>query len=286
MPGIQTVQKKSLSRTVWFISVFLIVSANLLWVEGMASSNNCHIKQYIAHIQKVYPHPKTFFTQGLVFESGILFESIGQYGKSAVLKYGLDTPIKTSVRKMAPHHFGEGLAIVGENLVQLTYRAGTGIVYDKNTLTPVTTFKYRGEGWGLAFNGFELLMSDGTNVIKFLDPNNFEILRRIKVSRCGKALRNINELEYIDKYLYANIWRSNTIVIINPVNGVVEAEIDISQIVGRYKNDRSVDVLNGIAWDSMGRRLFITGKFWPHLYQIELHKKNSEYRSINDNKSS
>ncbi len=234
---------------------------------------DCDIQQYSAKIIHTYPHSRSSFTQGLVYQSGLLYESIGLYRKSAILSYSLDKPVKERKRKMLPRYFGEGLTIVNENLVQLTYRSKTGFVYDKKTLKVIDTFNYPGEGWGLTYDGVRLIVSDGTDTIKYLNAENYRVVDKGKVKRCGKPVKYINELEYVENYVYANIWRSNKIIIFSPLNGIVVGEVNLDSIAKRYQDDATVDVLNGIAWDNKQKRLFVTGKHWPHLYQIKLEPK-------------
>jgi glutaminyl-peptide cyclotransferase len=232
--------------------------------------NHCNIKKYFPEIVAVYPHQRDFFTQGLIYESGIIYESTGLYGKSAVVRYGLDSPVRTKANKLPSQYFGEGLALTGSELVQISYKKGVGFIYDKNTLELIDTFQYRGEGWGLAYDGVNLIMSDGSHVLRYLSKDGKRDVRKLEVTRCDKPLRDLNELEYIEDKIFANIWQSGLIAVINPENGVVTAEIDAQNIVDRYASDPAVDVLNGIAWDGDQKRLFVTGKLWPHIYEIRL----------------
>lgn len=235
-----------------------------------ANKDICNIDKFGVKIAATYPHLKENFTQGLAYESGILYESTGLFGRSTVQTYSFDSPVKPQRNSLAPGYFGEGLAIAGDNIVQLTYRSGIAFVYDKSTLKSVGSFSYKGEGWGLTYNGKELVMSDGSHVLRFYDPEKFVLLRNLQVTRCGRPVGMLNELEYIEGRIYANVWQTDDIVMIDPHSGAIVGEIDLSSIAVRYKDDSSIDVLNGIAWDADNKRLFVTGKFWPHLYQVEL----------------
>ena len=243
------------------------------------SAQNCIVEHYTAKIIAKYPHLKSSFTQGLVYDSGFIYESTGLYGQSTLQVYSLDMPVKLRKESLPRRYFAEGLALVGDRLFQLTYQSGTAFVYDRKTLEPVKRFMYQGEGWGLAFDDESLIMSDGSDTLKFLDPETFIITRRLKVSRCGEPLYRLNELEYVSGKIYANIWQTNSIAIIDPENGKVTGEIDLAAVASRYRDDASVDVLNGIAWDVANKRLFVTGKLWPDMYHIELQKDEAHQRN-------
>ena len=262
------------------LASFIVSFPLLLPVVAVCSpagnkDEKCNIDRFDAEIVAVYPHEAVNFSQGLAYESGILYESTGIYGRSTVQYYGLDVPVKKKSVALPTQYFGEGLTIVDNRIVQLTFREGTAFVYDKSTLAPVGRFKYEGEGWGLAYNGKELIMSDGSSTLRFYDPVQFRLLRKLNVKRCGMALPMLNELEYIDGELYANVWQTNMIVSIDLQSGSVVGETDLSSIAGRYHGNPAIDVLNGIAWDAEHRRLFVTGKFWPHIYQVKLIKRVS-----------
>ncbi|MBN1379435.1 MAG: glutaminyl-peptide cyclotransferase [Gammaproteobacteria bacterium] len=264
-----------MQRTFLINFVVLVIGVSFAAYADIAKSDKssdekCELNAFTAKIVDIFPHSRDNFTQGFAYESGVIYESTGLLGHSAVQLYGLDRPVKLLKRALPYQYFGEGLTIVDDKLVQLTYKSATGFVYEKATLNPIRRFNYKGEGWGLAYNGKDLIMSDGSNVLQYLDPKSFRLRSQVEVRRCGKALNNINELEFIKGSIYANIWQSNYIVIIDPASGEVTGEIDLNQITDRYTDDTSVDVLNGIAWDPDNDRMFITGKNWPHLYQIEL----------------
>jgi len=176
------------------------------------------------------------------------------------------------IRKLEPHHFGEGIAVVGNTLVQLTWQSGVGFVYDRATFNRTRTFHYTGEGWGLAYDGTRLIMSDGTAYLRFLDPKTLRETGRMQVREGTKPVQNLNELEVVKGEIFANIWQSNSIARISPKTGQVTGWIDLGGLLDPRDAD-GVDVLNGIAYDAAGDRLFVTGKLWPKLFQIEIVPK-------------
>jgi len=218
-----------------------------------------------------YPHDTAAFTQGLFFWEGILYESTGHYGQSTVRKTVIETGEVTAFRDLPAEYFGEGITRWKDKIIALTWRSGTGFVIDLETLTPLDAFGYPGEGWGLTANGTHLIQSDGSNILRFLDPESFEITSTLPVKIDGKPLRNINELEWINGEIWANVWQSDLIARIDPESGNVTAVIDFTGLFpasGRQQpND---DVLNGIAYDPETGRLFVTGKRWPNLYEIRV----------------
>lgn len=227
--------------------------------------------QYAVETVEVYTRPEPGFTQGLAFEDGLLYESTGLHGQSALTAYRFPSYDVQKRHRLADRYFGEGLAVVGDSLVQLTWQAGVVFVYDKSSLQERRRARYRGrEGWGLTWDGDSLIMSDGSDRLYFLDPEDFRVRRAVTVERKGHAVRRLNELEYIDGLVYANVWFSNVIVMIDPKSGAVVGEADMSALADRYADAPRDNVLNGIAWDPRERRLFVTGKRWPHLYQVKL----------------
>ena len=220
-----------------------------------------------------YPHDPAAVTQGLLFHDGELYESTGLRGRSTLRRVELKTGRVLQRREMSPGHFGEGLALDGENLIQLTWQAGVGFVYDRATFNKLRRFLYEGEGWGLASDGKRLIMSDGTATLRLLDPATLKQTGAIIVRDGDFPITDLNELEYADGHILANIWRTNTVARIRPEDGRVDGWLDLSELKDRV--DEAVgpgghDVLNGIAWDAQGKRLFVTGKFWPELFEIEI----------------
>ena len=220
-------------------------------------------------IVRIYPHDPGAFTQGLVFQDGILYEGTGLNGKSTIRKVRLETGEVLQLQKNEDRHFGEGIAVVGDSLVQLTWQSGVGFVYDKKTLQRTRTFTYPGEGWGLTYDGTRLIMSDGTPTVRFLDPKTLKETGRLEVRDGRVPLDEINELEMVKGELFANVWPSDRIARINPKTGQVTGWIDLTGLLD--PRDRAgVDVLNGIAYDAAGDRLFVTGKQWPKLFEIKI----------------
>lgn len=217
-----------------------------------------------------FPHDTTAYTQGLLYVDGQLFESTGQLGRSQVRRVDLETgQVEASVR-LANDRFGEGLALLGGKLYQLTWQTNVGYVYDAATLAVVDSFAYEGEGWGLATDGSSLIMSDGTANLRYLDPETFEVTQEVSVHDQGSALTSLNELEYIDGVLYANIYQSDRMVRIDPVTGEVQAWYNLRGLLPDEERSRTTDVLNGIAYNEETGYLLVTGKFWPALFEIRL----------------
>ncbi|MBI1364632.1 MAG: glutaminyl-peptide cyclotransferase [Alphaproteobacteria bacterium] len=222
-------------------------------------------------IVKSFPHDPGAFTEGLFYARGYLFESTGLNGHSSLRKVDLDTG-KVLVRQDIPNEFfGEGIAAWGDEIVGLTWRSQVGFVYDAETFKTKRRFSYKGEGWGLTSDGKRLIMSDGTSSIRFLNPDTLEETGRISVTLDGEPLGEINELEWVDGEIYANVWRTDFIVRIDPKTGVVVGVVDARPLRRALGEEAKLtDVLNGIAYDAKKKRLFVTGKYWPTLFEIEL----------------
>lgn len=217
-----------------------------------------------------YPHDKEAFTQGLVFDEGALYEGTGGYGTSSLRKVQLENAKVLSLRSLPSQLFGEGITVFGDKIIQLTWKAKTGFVYDKKTFTLLRTFRYDTQGWGITHDKKRLIMSDGTSNITFLDPNTFAVTGRLKVHDNNTPVTAINELEFVRGKIYANIWPTDRIAIIAPDTGRVEAWIDLAGLLPPAERTPRVDVLNGIACDEKNDRLFVTGKLWPKIFHIEL----------------
>jgi glutamine cyclotransferase len=216
-----------------------------------------------------YPHDPAAFTQGLAIEAGRLYEGTGQYGASTVRLVDLESGRPQKQRALGPRYFGEGIAILGGLLYQITWQNGVVVVYDLETFEVQRTMQYDGEGWGLTHDGRQLIMSDGSATIRFRDPQTFAITREIEVRNDGVPLVRLNELEYIDGEIWANIWYDDRIARISPADGKVLGFIDLAKLYPQSARG-SEAVLNGIAYDARAKRLFVTGKSWPQLYEIEL----------------
>jgi glutaminyl-peptide cyclotransferase len=222
-------------------------------------------------IVHAYPHDPDAFTQGLVYSDGHLYESTGRNGKSSIRMVDLATGRVLQRYDLAAKYFGEGLTSWGGDLVQLTWKAELGFVYDRSSLAWKRTFQYEGEGWGLTHDDKQLIMSDGTPVLRFLDPQSFSVTKRISVTdEKGHPLSNINELEYIRGEIYANVWQTDQIVRISPRTGKILGRIDLSGLMDRSQLADPDSVLNGIAYDAKRNRLFVTGKLWPKLFEIRV----------------
>ena len=238
----------------------------LLLSCGASPALSDGVEQLSLEIIAEYPHDTGSFTQGLVHDGQYLYESTGQYGMSRLRKIQFpDGKVIREVR-LSPYFFGEGLAIEKNHLVQITWRSGIAIVYDRASLKEVKQIKYEGEGWGLTGDGTWLIMSDGSSALTFRDPSTFAVWRRLPVTLRDRPVEMLNELEFVKGSIYANIWHSTDIVRIDPSNGVVTAVIDASTIP--YQPRVREDVLNGIAYDQARESFLLTGKLWPKIYEV------------------
>ena len=218
---------------------------------------------------RTYPHDPSAFTQGLEYVDGFLYEGTGLNGRSSIRKVKLETGEVVQKRDLRPQYFGEGITIWKGELVQLTWRSQIGFIYDVSTFAPTRTFAYSGEGWGLTHDDRSLIMSDGSAAIRFLDPGSFAERRRIVVTDAGVPVTRLNELETVRGEIYANVWQTDTIVRIAPDTGKVLGWIDVRGLLGPVERS-STDVLNGIAYDAVHDRLFVTGKLWPKIFEIRI----------------
>ena len=241
----------------------------LCWVAAAAETPPPPA-EYGYRVVESFPHDPEAFTQGLLFRDGRLFESTGGYGASTLREVDLETGRVLRERRLGEGLFGEGLALVGDRLVQLTWREGVGFVYDARTLRTVGSFAYEGEGWGLASDGERVVMSDGTATLRFLDPVTLEETRRILVTGLAGPVAHLNELEFVGDLLYANVWRTDRIAMIDPDSGRVQAWLHLDGILPLVFRRETTAELNGIAHDPVTGRLFVTGKRWPRLFEIEL----------------
>jgi len=221
-------------------------------------------------IVNTYPHDPRAFTQGLVFADGVLYEGTGLRGQSGLRKVDLKTGNILRVRQLSAHFFGEGITIYGNRVLQLTWRAKVGFVYDRQTFQLLETFNYPTEGWGITHDGRSLIMSDGTSTLYFLDPQTFQEVHRLAVHTRDGPVSRLNELEYVKGEIYANVWKTDRIAKISPETGEVVGWIDLEGLLKPEDHNSRIDVLNGIAYDVKNDRLFVTGKLWPKLFEIEL----------------
>jgi glutaminyl-peptide cyclotransferase len=218
----------------------------------------------------VYPHDPSAFTQGLIYLNGFLYEGTGLNGHSSIRMEDLQSGKVLQHYDLPAEYFGEGVTDWGSTLVELTWTSHKGFVYDRFSFRSLRTFDYSGEGWGLTHDERNLIMSDGTPNLRFLDPRTFREVRRVQVTDNGDPVENLNELEYIRGEVYANVWETNRIARISPVTGRVLSWIDLSGILPAGDVQDSNAVLNGIAYDRKGDRLFVTGKLWPKLFEIKV----------------
>jgi glutamine cyclotransferase len=235
------------------------------------SCTSAQVKEYKLKVVKEYPHDVTAYTQGLFFHDGVLYETTGQFGESSIRTVDLESGVPIENKRLARKYFGEGSVVLGDDLYVLTWTNKVAFRYDAATLSYKSTVGYGREGWGLTTNGRELIASDGSANLYFLDAD-MKLLRRVPVTMNGRPLRLLNELEWVDGKVWANVYTTDMIVIINPRSGKVEASVDCSGLLPEKLRTQDTDVLNGIALDADGK-LYLTGKNWPRLYQVELLKQ-------------
>ena len=256
-----------------FITI-LIAIATLISCSGArkkgTSAQSMEPIFYTYEIVAEYPHSRTSYTQGLQFVDGELWEGTGEYGNSRILRTDLASGNILKTQHNVREEFGEGITVLGDKIYQLTWLNGKLHIYNRKTLQHIATHTYNGEGWGLTTDGAKLYMSDGTHSIRVLNPETLEQESRFGVTLRGESLGNLNELEWIEGKIWANVYTSDYIVIINPSNGVVEGVINLSGLLPESEQDRRTDVLNGIAYDSATKRIFVTGKNWSKLFEIKL----------------
>jgi glutamine cyclotransferase len=231
-------------------------------------------KQYSYSVINNYPHLKTSYTQGLEYYNNFFYEGTGEYGKSMLLKVNPSTGKAIQEYSLNNTYFGEGITILNDKIYQITYKEQTGFVYNIDNFALIDSFRFASkEGWGLTNDGTNLIMSDGTNVLTWIDPDNFSVIKSVQVSNNTEPVYNINELEYIDGKILANIYTTELIVEIDAETGKVLSEINLNGILNMYKSSsESVDYMNGIAYDKLNKRLFVTGKWWPKLFEIKLNE--------------
>jgi glutamine cyclotransferase len=228
---------------------------------------------YTYEVAKVYPHDDKAFTQGLVFHQGVLYESTGINGSSSLRRVELETGKVLKKLDVPNQFFAEGLALLNGRLYQLTWTSQRGFVYDLDSFDKIREFAYMGEGWGLTHDAQSLIMSDGSSRIQFINPDTFEVQRTITVQDGRRPVTQLNELEYIKGEIYANVWMRDSIARIDPQSGKVNAWIDLSGILPHEAGRDPGAVLNGIAYDDASDRLFVTGKYWPKVFEVKLKRR-------------
>jgi len=256
-----------LSNAILFISILFACSNP---AESNPDPPSEEILYYTYRVIKEYPHQQDAFTQGLVYTENFLLESTGLYGQSSLRKVELGSGSVLEQYNLATQYFAEGITLWDTHIYQLTWQSQIGFIYDLETFAVQDTFYYQTEGWGLTHDGTHLIMSDGSAFIRFLTPDSFKEVRKIEITADGEPVNRLNELEYVQDKIFANIWLTQFIAIINPENGKVTGWIDLSDILPANSCVQPTDVLNGIAYDPRSGRLFITGKWWCRLFEIEL----------------
>ncbi|MEZ5462232.1 glutaminyl-peptide cyclotransferase [Dokdonella sp.] len=225
-------------------------------------------------ILNTFPHDRGAFTQGLVYRDGFLYESTGLNGHSSLRKVKPDSGEVVQRETVDAKYFAEGLTDWKDQLIQITWQSGLALTYDLKTFKPTGSFTYRGEGWGITQDGHKLIMSDGTATLRYLDPETHEQTGTLEVTYEGKPLANLNELEFVRGRILANVWQSNSIVVIDPADGRVTAQINLPDLLTASDRSPAVDVLNGIAYNPKDDSLFVTGKWWPKVFEIRLKKSD------------
>ena len=227
-------------------------------------------RQYTYRVINAYPHDHGAFTQGLVYENGFLYEGTGLYGRSSLREVVPETGEVTRIQPLESRYFGEGITIFGNRIIQLTWVARTGFVYNRQTFERLRSFTYSTEGWGITHDGRRLIVSDGSPNLYFRDPDTFEEVGRVEVRDNMGPVTRLNELEYVEGEIYANVWESDLIARIAPESGRVVGWIDLAGLLPGRERMGTDAALNGIAYDGDGKRLFVTGKRWPKLFEIEV----------------
>jgi glutamine cyclotransferase len=245
-----------------------------LATPSAAFSADGSVPVYTYRIVRSYPHDPDAYTQGLVFHQGFLYEGTGRHGFSTLRRVELESGRVLQMIEMDDRFFGEGVTIYEDKVIQLTWHSRIGFVYDTQTFELLRPFRYPTEGWGITHDGRYLIMSDGTSTLHFIDPQNYAEVARVDVYDDKGPVVRLNELEYVQGEIYANVWQTDRIARIDPKTGRVVGWIDLTGIL--RDADRPVDVLNGIAFDEEQQRLFVTGKLWPELYEIELVRLPAE----------
>jgi glutamine cyclotransferase len=254
----------------WAILVCLTVLLVVPWAQsaGDEGLKPGRTPVYNYRVIRSYPHDRQAFTQGLVYEGSFFYEGTGLHGRSSLRKVDPASGRILKEIRLEPSHFGEGITIFGDQIVQLTWLSHVGFVYDKTSFSLLKRFTYPQEGWGITHDGERLIISDGTSVLHFVDPKDFREIATIRVHDERGPVTGLNELEYLQSAIYANVWPTDRIAVIDPRTGRIKAWIDLKGLLDE-KDSRGVDVLNGIAYDARGDRLFVTGKLWPKVFEIQ-----------------
>jgi glutaminyl-peptide cyclotransferase len=254
---------------------YLMLAAALAACACSSPTQASGTPEYTYEVVHTYPHDPAAFTQGLVYLDGVLYEGTGLEEQSSIRKVKLETGEVLQKRDLDGAYFGEGIVNWKDRLLELTWKAQRGFIYDLSTFTPRGQFEYPGEGWGLTQDGKRIIMSDGSAELRFWDPETLKELGRVTVTDDGHPVTNLNELEWVNGEVYANVWMTDRIARIDPSSGKVVGWIDCRGLLLPSDRTSQTDVLNGIAYDAAGKRLFITGKRWPKLFEIRLVRKSA-----------
>jgi len=244
--------------------------SNAAPVNAPNAESDGRARQATYEVVNSYPHDPTSFTQGLLWRDGGFYESTGQYGESKLRRLEFPSGRVLKEVHLAAELFGEGLALVDDRLIQLTWKSQRGFVYDRNTFRLLREFSYRAEGWGLTYDGQNLILSDGSSELFFLDPQTFTPVRSLVVRMNGQPISELNELEFIEGEIWANVWQTDLILRIDPSTGHVTSFLDLKGILAPSDKTGKEDVLNGVAFDAERKRIFVTGKLWPRIFEIRV----------------
>ena len=273
------IKRMKMIKSVFLSTAIFLALASFALVPSLAAYNAVNKTQsspvpvYGYKIINVYPHDKTAFTEGLVYDGKTLYESTGLYDNSTLRQVDLTTGQILKQHRLPDDFFGEGLTLWKDQLIQLTWQSGIGFVYDKKSFNQTRSFSYSREGWGITSDGQRLIMSDGSDTLYFLNPETFEDIGSIRVKDNGNTVNRLNDLQYIKGKVYANVYLTSRIVIISPETGEVTGWIDLQGLVDREDQLGNIDVLNGITYEEDKDLLIVTGKFWPELFEIQIQSK-------------
>ncbi len=265
--------KRVFQRAGVLAALFLCLTGLNCQTQTSPNKPGAGVPNYGYQLVHVFPHDPDAFTQGLVFHDGKLLESTGEEGRSSLRRVELETGKVLQKVDVPEPYFAEGITLLKGKIYQLTWQHEVGFIYDAWTFEKIGKFNYQGEGWGLANDGQSLILSDGSNRIRFLDPDNFQVRKTIAVVDGTSPVQEINELEYVQGEIYANIWHANRIARIDPQTGRIVGWIDLTGLLAPGEVHDEEAVLNGVAYDETNSRLFVTGKLWPKLFEIRLMKK-------------
>jgi glutaminyl-peptide cyclotransferase len=257
--------------------VLFLLTACHSFLAGQTSNHTSAkaLPEYTFVIVRAFPHDTSAYTQGLAYHDGFLYEGTGRNGQSSLRKVRFETGEVIQRADLGPEFFGEGITIIKDRVFQLTWKSAVGFVYDLHNFHLLRRFAYSGEGWGLATDGRDLFLSDGTSEIRVLDAETFQEKRRLRVHEGATPVDQVNELEFVEGQIFANVWHSNRIARISPQTGEVVAWIDLTGLLSPVYSLEPEAVLNGIAYDPIRKRLFVTGKLWPSIFEIRLSPKHT-----------